>query len=85
MGTATSVKLDEGQKRDLELLAAAGDRSVHYLLRKAVDEFIVREKARRALLADSLAADEEYERTGDGMTIAQVRKHMKKLERMAAK
>lgn len=50
-----------------------------------LDEFSVREAARRALLADSLAASEEYERTGDGMTIAQVRKHMKNLERKVAR
>lgn len=85
MGTATSVKLDEQQKIDLKQLASACDRTMHYLIRKAVDEFLEREKKRQQFLLDAIAADEEYERTGEGITIAQARKNAKKLERKYAR
>lgn len=78
MGTTTSVKLDDDARRDLDELARAGDRTVHYLIRKAVREFIDREKARRALLADSLAAAAHRDESGGGKTLAQARKHFQK-------
>lgn len=85
MGTTTSVKLDDEQKQALQELADADDRSVHYLIRKAVSEFIEREQARRAFLADAQASARAHDQGGGGMTIAQARKHLKKPERNTAR
>lgn len=85
MATTTSVKLDDEQKQVLQELADADDRSVHYLIRKAVSEFIEREQARRAFLADARASALEHDHGGGGMTIARARKHLKKPESKAAR
>jgi len=44
--TLTAVRLEPKQLAELEKIAKREDRTIAYLIRKAVDEYIKREKSR---------------------------------------
>lgn len=46
--TNLSVKVDMGVKSELQRMAKARDRSVHYIMLQALDEYIAKEKAEAA-------------------------------------
>lgn len=53
---ATSLKLDDAMKARVRDLAAARDRSAHWLMREAVREYVEREEARESFKAEALAS-----------------------------
>ena len=59
-----AIKLDAPMQARLKVLAAAKDRSTHYLLREAVAQFIEREERQAAYRAAGMAAWEAYQATG---------------------
>lgn len=61
---ALSVKLDPAQQERLRLLAEQRDRSPHYLMREAIQQYLEREEARESFRRDALAAWEHYRETG---------------------
>ena len=44
--TTTSIKLDDALKAQLQQLAAARRRTVHWLMREAITEYVAREEKR---------------------------------------
>lgn len=66
--STTSIKLDPTLKDRVARLASARRRSSHWLMREAIAEFVDREEKREALDRDTVAAWEEYERTGLHLT-----------------
>ena len=75
-----SVKLDEGMVQRIRGLAESRKRSVHWLMREAIAEFVEREEKREALNQATLAAWQEYEETGLHLTGEEVDAWMAKLE-----
>jgi len=59
-----AVKLDQDLRDRLQHLAEARDRSTHWLLRKAIEQFVEQEEKREALRQDALRAWTEYQETG---------------------
>ena len=59
-----AVKLDQDLRDRLQHLAEARDRSTHWLLRKAIEQFVEQEEKREALRQDALNAWAEYQETG---------------------
>ena len=59
-----AVKLDQDLRDRLQHLAEARDRSTHWLLRKAIEQFVEQEEKREALRRDALNAWAEYQETG---------------------
>jgi predicted transcriptional regulator len=59
-----SVQLETQEKADLEMIARGKDRSVHYLMREAVREYIQEEKAKIAFYERGLSAIADYDATG---------------------
>ena len=59
-----AVKLDQDMRDRLQHLAEARDRSTHWLLRKAIEQFVEQEEKREALRQDALNAWAEYQETG---------------------
>jgi predicted transcriptional regulator len=63
----TSVKLDEATKERVGRLAAARDRTSHWLILEAIHQYVDREEKREALRSDALKAWADF-RT-DGLSV----------------
>lgn len=64
-----SVKLDPSYRERLGGLASMKKRTAHYLMREAIEQYIEREEARQAVIADAKAAWEDYRQTGLHITL----------------
>jgi predicted transcriptional regulator len=65
---AVSLKIDDPMKARIQELAAARDRSAHWIMREAIREYVEREEKREALRRDALRAWENYQATGLHLT-----------------
>ena len=59
-----SIKLDSDTQSRIKQLAAARDRSAHWMMREAITQYVEREEKREAFRQDTLKAWEEYRNTG---------------------
>lgn len=64
MTRPTSIKLDDDLKDRIQHLADARQRSPHWLMREAIEQYVKREEQREALRQDALNAWEDYQATG---------------------
>lgn len=76
MATPTSIKLDDDLKGRVQHLADARRRSSHWLMREAIEQYVVREENREAFKQDALRAWEDYQATGLHATADEVEKWM---------
>ena len=60
----TSVKLDEAIKERVSRLAAARDRTPHWMIVEAIHQYVDREEKLEAFRSDATRAWEEYQQTG---------------------
>ncbi|MBS9405713.1 CopG family ribbon-helix-helix protein [Halomonas sp. TRM85114] len=74
MVTPTSIKLDDDLKERIQHLADARRRSVHWLMREAIEQYVDREEKREAFRQDTLRAWEDYQTTGLHATADEVKK-----------
>ena len=72
MTTATSIKLDDELKGRVQTLAEARQRSAHWIMRKAIAQYVEREEKRESFRQDTLKAWEEYQATGLHATAKEV-------------
>jgi predicted transcriptional regulator len=77
---ATSLKLDDAMKSRVQQLAAARDRSAHWLMREAIREYVEREEKRESFRQDALRAWDDYQRTGLHLTGDEMDAWLAKLE-----
>jgi predicted transcriptional regulator len=66
-----AVKLDPSIHARMQKLAKVQDRSTHYLMRKAIAQYVDREERREALRQDALRAWNTYQLTGQHVTHAE--------------
>lgn len=64
----TSIKLDTSERDRLRALAAARDRTPHYLMREAIRQYLQREEARESLRAEAFAALSESCQAGQHLS-----------------
>lgn len=64
MATPTSIKLDEELKGRVQHLAEARRRSVHWIMREAIAQYVDHEEKRETLREDTLKAWDEFQATG---------------------
>jgi len=62
--TAVAVKIDADIKKRLKNLAHAKQRSSHWLMCEAINQYIEREEKRASFRQDAMSAWEEYRETG---------------------
>ena len=79
MAATTSVKVKSGLKERLEQLAKEDDRSPHWLMNRAIEEYLDRREWQRQLDKDSGEAWEDYKRTGLHLTNEEVIEWMDKV------
>ena len=65
---ATSIKIDEGLKIRIQNLANLRNRSPHWIMREAINEYVNREEAKENFKQEALAAWKTYKETGKHLT-----------------
>jgi predicted transcriptional regulator len=78
--TTTSLKLDSEMKERVQRLAELRRRSPHWIMREAVEQYVVREEKREQFRQDALAAWEHYRATGLHVTAEEADAWLEKLE-----
>lgn len=59
-----SVKLDSNTRDRIHLLAEAKNRTPHWVMRQAIEQYVDREEKREAFRQETRKAWEEYQETG---------------------
>lgn len=58
------VKIDPVMKQRLQHLARVRQRTPHWIMREAIEQYVTREEKREVLRQDALQAVQEYDETG---------------------
>ena len=78
--STTSIKLDLRMKERLQRLAAVRQRSPHWVMREAIEQYVEREEKREQLRQDALVAWNHYQTTGLHATAEEADAWLAKLE-----
>lgn len=70
---AVSVKIDDDTKARLQRLAERKQRSPHWIMREAIEEYVSREEAREYFHQEALQSWIEFQETGRHLTGEEVR------------
>lgn len=65
--TTMGVKLDDGTRDRLKRLGAAKDRSPHYLMQEAIDQYLTREEEIEQERQLTIDRWERYQQTGEAI------------------
>ena len=65
---ATSIKLDDDLKDRIKSLADVQHRSPHWIMRKAIRDYVEREEAKESFKREALASWKAYQETGRHLT-----------------
>lgn len=72
MTSTTGIRLEEKVKKRVKKLAELKDRSPHWIMKTAVEEYLDREEARERELQEDMARWQEYKRTGIAYSMDEV-------------
>lgn len=64
LGRTVSVKLGDAMRDRIRHLAEARDRTPHWVMRQAIEQYVEREEKREAFRQDTLKAWTEYQESG---------------------
>ena len=78
---AVSVKIDDALKGRVQGLAAARQRSSHWIMREAIARYVEQEEAREQVKQAAIVAWESYRDTGLHVSFADADSWLAKLER----
>lgn len=70
---ASSVKIDDDLKERIHHLAGLRQRSAHWIMREAIQQYVEREEARESFKQEALASWQAYRETGRHVTGAEAR------------
>jgi predicted transcriptional regulator len=65
---ATSIKLEEGLKNRIQNLANLRNRSPHWIMRQAINDYVEREESRESFKQEALNSWKSYKETGQHLT-----------------
>ncbi len=80
MATVTSIKLDDELKGRIQNLADARRRTSHWIMREAIAQYVAREEKREAFKQEALLAWEDYQRSGQHLTLDEADAWLARLE-----
>ena len=75
-----AVKLEPDIRERIKRLAEARHRSTHWMMREAIAQYIEREEKRETFRQDGIRAWNEYQATGQHVTLEEADAWMAKLE-----
>ena len=70
---ATSIKLDDITKNRIQHIADIQQRSAHWIMRKAISEYINKEEAKETFKQEALTSWKSYQETGKHLTGEEVK------------
>lgn len=79
MATTQGIKLDDETQRRLKDLAAKRDRSPHWLMRTAIDNYLEHEEKYELEKSEDMKRWENYELTGQAIDNTSVKTWLQKL------
>ena len=62
--TAVAIKIDQKTKERYKNLALIKDRSTHWMMREAINQYVDREEKRESFHQDAVNSWNEYQETG---------------------
>ena len=62
--TAVAIKIDQKTKERYKNLALIKDRSTHWMMREAINQYVDREEKRESFRQDAVNSWNEYQETG---------------------
>lgn len=77
---AVSVKIDDSLKERIHTLADARQRSAHWIMRQAIEEYVEREEKRAQFHQDAVNAWEQYQADGLHLTHVEAEQWLAKLQ-----
>lgn len=80
MSTTLGIKVDEGTRERLVTLAEGLDRTPHWILKTALNEYLEREEARIREQHEDLARWEHFSLTGEAVSGAEADAWLARLE-----
>ena len=75
-----AIKIDPDIKERIKHLADARQRTPHWLMREAINQYVEREEKREAFRQAGMAAWQEYQATGQHVTATEADAWLAKLE-----
>jgi predicted transcriptional regulator len=78
--STTSLKLDREMKQRVQQLAASRRRSPHWIMREAVEQYVLREEKREQFRQGALAAWARFQETGLHVTADEADAWLERLE-----
>jgi len=66
--TAVAIKIDQKTKERYKKLALIKDRSTHWMMREAINQYVDREEKRESFHRDAVNSWNEYQETGVHVT-----------------
>jgi predicted transcriptional regulator len=75
-----AIKIDAATKERIGRLAQARQRTAHWLMREAIQQYLEREEKREAFRQDGMRAWDEYQATGRHLTAKEADAWLAKLE-----
>ena len=75
-----SVKLDQDMRARVEHLAESRQRSMHWVMREAIQQYVEHEEKREAFRQSGIRAWDEYQATGLHVTLEEADAWLAKLE-----
>lgn len=73
MSMPTSIKLDDELRSRVQQLADRQQRSAHWIMRQAIQDYVERQEARERFKQEALASWAAYQETGKHLTGQEVR------------
>lgn len=75
-----AIKLDQDVRERIKRLADARQRTSHWIMREAIEQYVEREEKREAFRQDGLRAWNEYQASGLHVTLEEADEWLAKLE-----
>ena len=70
---ATSLKIDDELKSRVQQLARLRQRSAHWIMHEAIQQYVDREEARESFKREAMASWTAYQETGQHLTAVEMR------------
>lgn len=77
VAVATSIRLEDTVKARLQRLAESRERSPHWLMNRAIEEYVEREEAVERLRDEGRASWQAFRESGEHLTGAETRRWLK--------
>jgi predicted transcriptional regulator len=69
---STSVKINDELKQRIDSLAKSKKRTAHWIMREAIEEYVIREEKRQSFISEAKQSWKDYQQNGLHVTFGEV-------------